>query len=111
MRSCHGAGFDPVVSFESDDYQTVQGLVAAGHKHGYTLSPSGPPAVPFIHFADDPSLRRQQRFCAEVTQSGAFFHPHHNWFMCAAHTDADIAATLQMADEALSTMRSPHGAV
>jgi DNA-binding transcriptional LysR family regulator len=30
VRSCHGAGFDPTVSFESDDYQTVQGLVAAG---------------------------------------------------------------------------------
>ena len=30
VRSCHGAGFDPVVSFERDDYQTVQGLVAAG---------------------------------------------------------------------------------
>ena len=30
VRSCHGAGFDPIVSFESDDYQTVQGLVAAG---------------------------------------------------------------------------------
>jgi DNA-binding transcriptional LysR family regulator len=30
VRSCHVAGFDPIVSFESDDYQTVQGLVAAG---------------------------------------------------------------------------------
>ena len=30
MRSCHAAGFEPIVSFESDDYQTVQGLVAAG---------------------------------------------------------------------------------
>lgn len=30
VRCCHGAGFEPVVSFESDDYQTVQGLVAAG---------------------------------------------------------------------------------
>jgi DNA-binding transcriptional LysR family regulator len=30
LRSCHAAGFDPTVSFESDDYQTVQGLVAAG---------------------------------------------------------------------------------
>jgi DNA-binding transcriptional LysR family regulator len=30
VRSCHGAGFEPSVSFESDDYQTVQGLVAAG---------------------------------------------------------------------------------
>lgn len=30
IRSCHQAGFEPRVSFESDDYQTVQGLVAAG---------------------------------------------------------------------------------
>jgi DNA-binding transcriptional LysR family regulator len=30
VRSCHAAGFEPTVSFESDDYQLVQGLVAAG---------------------------------------------------------------------------------
>jgi DNA-binding transcriptional LysR family regulator len=30
VRSCHAAGFEPQVSFESDDYLTVQGLVAAG---------------------------------------------------------------------------------
>jgi DNA-binding transcriptional LysR family regulator len=30
VRSCHATGFEPSVSFESDDYQTVQGLVAAG---------------------------------------------------------------------------------
>jgi DNA-binding transcriptional LysR family regulator len=30
VRSCHEAGFDPTVSFESDDYGTVLGLVAAG---------------------------------------------------------------------------------
>jgi DNA-binding transcriptional LysR family regulator len=30
VRSCHAAGFEPIVSFESDDYLTVQGLVAAG---------------------------------------------------------------------------------
>jgi DNA-binding transcriptional LysR family regulator len=30
VRSCHAAGFEPSVTFESDDYQTVQGLVAAG---------------------------------------------------------------------------------
>jgi DNA-binding transcriptional LysR family regulator len=30
VRCCHAAGFEPIVTFESDDYQTVQGLVAAG---------------------------------------------------------------------------------
>ncbi len=30
VRRCLASGFEPKVSFESDDYQTVQGLVAAG---------------------------------------------------------------------------------
>jgi DNA-binding transcriptional LysR family regulator len=30
VRSCLAAGFEPNVAFESDDYQTVQGLVGAG---------------------------------------------------------------------------------
>jgi DNA-binding transcriptional LysR family regulator len=30
VRLCLAAGFEPNVSFESDDYETVQGLVAAG---------------------------------------------------------------------------------
>jgi DNA-binding transcriptional LysR family regulator len=30
VRCAHAAGFEPEVAFESDDYQTVQGLVAAG---------------------------------------------------------------------------------
>lgn len=30
VRCCHAAGFEPGVSFQSDDYQTVQGLVGAG---------------------------------------------------------------------------------
>ena len=30
VRCCLAAGFEPNVAFESDDYQTVQGLVAAG---------------------------------------------------------------------------------
>jgi DNA-binding transcriptional LysR family regulator len=30
VRCCRAAGFEPTVSFESDDFQTVQGLVASG---------------------------------------------------------------------------------
>jgi DNA-binding transcriptional LysR family regulator len=30
IRSCLAAGFEPYVAFESDDYETIQGLVAAG---------------------------------------------------------------------------------
>jgi glutamate-1-semialdehyde 2,1-aminomutase len=96
---------DDVVSLLRRSGETLmRGLVELGRKHGYTVTPSGPPAVPFIGFAEDPSLRRQQRFCAEVTQRGAFFHPHHNWFMSAAHSTQDLAATLQMADQAFAVL-------
>jgi LysR family transcriptional regulator, transcription activator of glutamate synthase operon len=30
VRSCVAAGFEPKVTFESDDYETVQGLVGSG---------------------------------------------------------------------------------
>jgi glutamate-1-semialdehyde 2,1-aminomutase len=84
----------------------MHGLVEAGARHGYAMLASGPPAVPFLSFKDDPSSRRQQRFCAEVTSRGAFFHPHHNWFLSAAHAPEDITATLRMADEAFALIKS-----
>ena len=48
VRSCHAAGFEPLVSFESDDYQTVQGLVAAG---------VGVALIPELAFFDRPPAR------------------------------------------------------
>jgi DNA-binding transcriptional LysR family regulator len=47
VRSCHAAGFEPRVSFESDDYQTVLGLVEAGV--GVALIPQmALPATPSV---------------------------------------------------------------
>jgi DNA-binding transcriptional LysR family regulator len=50
VRCCHEAGFEPQVSFESDDYQTVQGLVAAG---------VGVALIPELAFFDRPPATRQ----------------------------------------------------
>ena len=52
VRCCHAAAFEPSVSFESDDYQTVQGLVAAGV--GVALIPEL--ALSFVR--DDIVIRR-----------------------------------------------------
>jgi glutamate-1-semialdehyde 2,1-aminomutase len=84
----------------------MNGLVAVAQKHGYDMIATGPPALPFPVFTHDPDLRRQQRFCGEVTRRGALFHPHHNWFLSAAHQPQHIDATLVMADEALAEMKS-----
>jgi len=96
---------DTVAALRRAGEQLMAGLIESGNKHGYAMVASGPPAIPFLTFADDPSLRRQQRFCAEVTRRGALFHPHHNWFLSAAHTPQDIVATLGMAGEAFAVLR------
>jgi DNA-binding transcriptional LysR family regulator len=43
VRSCLAAGFEPVVTFESDDYETIQGLVAAGGADSAARADPGAP--------------------------------------------------------------------
>jgi len=78
------------------------GLVRMGEESGWKIVPSGPPAVPFYRFAQEKNFRYWQRFCALVIERGAYFHPHHNWFISAAHTEAAIDRTLQIAREAMA---------
>lgn len=78
------------------------GLIAIGQQHGHPITPSGPPAVPFYRLAEETNFTRQQQWCAEAMARGAFLHPHHNWFLSAAHTEADIDNALHIADEALA---------
>jgi glutamate-1-semialdehyde 2,1-aminomutase len=75
-----------------------EGLEERGAAHGYRVTVSGPPALPYLTFDDDPDLYHMQVFCREMIARGIFLHPHHNWFLCAAHTDADIDHTLDTAD-------------
>jgi glutamate-1-semialdehyde 2,1-aminomutase len=82
-----------------------EGLEELGSAHGYRVTVSGPPAVPYLTFDDDADLYHMQVFCREMIARGVFLHPHHNWFLCAAHTDADIDRTLEMADVAFALTR------
>jgi glutamate-1-semialdehyde 2,1-aminomutase len=85
------------------------GLRAAAEKHGLRVNCSGPPAIPFMSFVDDAGWQRQRRFCAEMARRGVFLHPHHNWFLCAAHTEADIDRTLAAADAAFALLAAGEG--
>ncbi len=85
------------------------GLKELGDAHGMKLRITGPPSIPFVSFADETDFRRNQLFCAEVTKRGAFFHPHHNWFVSSAHTEDDVKKTLVMADEAMKEVKKHFG--
>ncbi len=83
------------------------GLVAAGQRHGLPIIASGPNAAPFFRIGTERNFRLQQAWCAAAMQPtdglpAAFFHPHHNWFVCAAHTDEEIDLAVRIADRALA---------
>jgi glutamate-1-semialdehyde 2,1-aminomutase len=39
-----------------------------------------------------------------MADRGVFMHPHHNWFISLAHTEDDIARTLEAARGAFSLL-------
>jgi glutamate-1-semialdehyde 2,1-aminomutase len=83
-----------------------EGLAERARACGLDVVLSGPPAIPFMTFrADEGSFRRSYAFAGECAKRGVFFHPLHNWFLSLAHTDADIDATLDAAEEAFGEIR------
>jgi glutamate-1-semialdehyde 2,1-aminomutase len=86
------------------------GLEQLGAAHGLPVTVSGPPALPYMTFDDDSQdLRHSQVFCREMIARGVFLHPYHNWFLCAAHTAADIDYVLEMAGAAFEQTRRACG--
>ncbi len=87
----------------------MEGLKQAADARGVQVTLSGPPAMPFMVFADDPLFEKSRLFCGEAAKRGIFFHPHHNWFVCAALTDEDLQKTLDVADECFKLTRETDG--
>ena len=84
------------------------GLIEAGKKYGFDLHVSGVPSLFYLRIADDPTLMLHQAWIAECVKRGVFFTGHHNHFINAALTDADIAETVEIAEEAFSVVRERH---
>ena len=86
----------------------ADGLKSAASKYGFDLRVTGAPSLFYLRIADDPSLRLHQEWIAECVLRGVFFTNHHNHFINAALTDADIAETVEVADEAFGVIRERH---
>ena len=70
-----------------------EGLARQAHAHGLRVTQSGPVQLPFLTFAADVAagtFDRANVFTGEAARRGVWLHPWHNWFLSAAHTDADV---------------------
>ena len=81
------------------------GLIAAAERNGFDLRVTGAPSLFYLRIADDPTLMLHQEWIAECVKRGVFFTNHHNHFINAALTDADIAETVDIAEEAFEVVR------
>jgi len=77
------------------------GLGEAARRHGFRLRQTGPAQMPMVLFEGDTDLRIGNAFGLAALRHGAYFHPRHNMFLCAAHTPADVDRGIEAADRAL----------
>jgi glutamate-1-semialdehyde 2,1-aminomutase len=54
--------------------------------------------MPMVLFDDDADHRKGFAFCSATVRRGVYFHPLHNMFLSAAHTEDDIARALDAAE-------------
>ena len=86
-----------------------EGLDQQARSLGLAVHQSGPPAIPFMTFVGDATFEKNRLFCGECARRGVFFHPHHNWFLSAAHTEADIDETLGVTEVAFKAVKERYG--
>lgn len=87
-----------------------EGLSARAEKAGFRLRQTGPAQMPLVLFEDDPDFRKGYTFCSTALREGAFFHPKHNMFLCAAHTEASIQQALDAAEAGFMAVAAMHEA-
>ncbi|GGL17438.1 glutamate-1-semialdehyde 2,1-aminomutase [Sphaerisporangium melleum] len=87
-----------------------EGLAAQAAAHGFTIRQTGPVQIPWLSFAGDATLDKGMYFSAACLREGVYLHPWHNWFLSAAHTDADIDRALAGTDAAFTALRAKFGA-
>ncbi len=95
---------DGIARMDALGRRLCAGLEHAARGHDLQVVTSGPPALPFMSFRNDRGQKLNRIFCAAMSERGVYLHPHHNWFLSAAHTEGDIDATLERADEAFKVV-------
>ncbi|WP_296595257.1 aminotransferase class III-fold pyridoxal phosphate-dependent enzyme [Phenylobacterium sp.] len=82
-----------------------KGLDDRAKAAGFGFRQTGPGVMPLFLFDDDPDLRKGFCWSSEMLSRGVYVHPWHNMFLCAAMTEADIAATLDAAEGAFAALK------
>jgi glutamate-1-semialdehyde 2,1-aminomutase len=92
------------------------GLVAAGERHGFAVQAPGEDAVFGVRFTERKPLRTWMdlttankdlglRWALELLKRGLLVNPNEKFYISIAHTEADVARTLDIADQAFAALK------
>jgi glutamate-1-semialdehyde 2,1-aminomutase len=90
----------------------LDGLNILAQDAGVEAEAIGLPPMPYLVFTyADPEIKETARyvFYRETTRRGILFHPNHHWFVCAAHSQQDLARTLEICAEAFRQVKQELG--
>jgi glutamate-1-semialdehyde 2,1-aminomutase len=90
----------------------LDGLNILAQDAGVEAEAIGLPPMPYLVFTyTDPEIKETARcvFYRETTRRGILFHPNHHWFVCAAHSQQDLARTLEICAEAFRQVKQELG--
>jgi glutamate-1-semialdehyde 2,1-aminomutase len=93
-----------VASMERTGQRLRDGLAGQAVSHGVRINQTGPVQMPLLTFPDDVEFELANAWTDTAARRGAYFHPWHNWFLSAAHTDDDIDTALMATDEAFAAV-------
>ena len=88
------ASGDALATMVSTGQRLRDGLAAQAASHGLPINQTGPVQMPLLTFAGDSDFAKANLWANVSVQHGTYVHPWHNWFLSAAHTDADIDRAL-----------------
>jgi glutamate-1-semialdehyde-2,1-aminomutase len=86
----------------------AEGMESIAGSLGIEAKMLGLPVVPMFKFLfkdDALNMRCREHFFAAMVQKGILMHPNHHWFLSLAHTDKDVAETLNAAEVCFKNMK------
>lgn len=101
---------DGISRMESAGTRFQEGLRDQAAAHGFGVSVTGPPQLPFMSFSDDADETKAFAWASECVSRGVYVHPFHNWFLCAAHDEDAIDEALSRTDDSFAALRGRFGA-
>ncbi|WP_240782401.1 aminotransferase class III-fold pyridoxal phosphate-dependent enzyme [Roseococcus sp. SYP-B2431] len=96
---------DVVGHLETLGQRLRDGLAERARGGNVGLRQTGPVSMPLFLFDGDEDFAMGRAFCRAALAEGAFLHPRHNMFLCAAHTEADIDAVLAASEAGFAAIR------